>query len=239
MTQELSNFTQDFFAEDDADKEGGAATAVYEKLTAAEKKLLTDNRLSREVLTAFIRIIDNIPDIDISQQSSFLIKEPMMHRDLPLIFSLTITIEPDDPTKKIIARLSFSVEDEESISSPTVNKPFGILKAKEMCCREIRFDFRKATTVIEGVSRSRQESEIKGLPTQFFLLAHYLTRALMHKTGLSKTTLLAIVEDAAVDLKTKNRSGWSGRRAMEIGFKRSYLHQLLLRRTHPCYVYRY
>ncbi len=238
MTQELSNFTQDFFAEDDADKEGGTATAVYGKLTDAEKKLLTGNRLSREVLEAFVRIIDNIPNIDINQQSSFSINESITYRDLPMIFSLTITIEPDDPTKKITARLSFSIEDEKSISSPTVNKPFGILKAKEMCCREIRFDFRKATTVIEGVSKSRQEGEIKGLPTQFFLLAHYLTRALTHKAGLSGN-ILAVVEDAAVDLKTKDRSGWSGRRAMEIGFKRSYLHQLLLRRTHPCYVYRY
>jgi|GEM_PF-4372877 len=238
MTQELFDNHQDFLARSNEDIEDRVAIAVYERLTDAEKKLLTDNRLLEEVLTAFIRIIDNVPDINIDRQSSFSIKEPILYQGLPMIFCLTITTAPDDPTKTITARLSFFLEGGQTISSPTVDKPFGILRAKEMCCREIRFDCRKASTVIEGVSRSRQESEIKGLPTQFFLLAHYLTRALIHKADLSKKTL-ALVEDAAVDLKTKKSSGWSGRRATEIGFKRSRLHQLLLRRSHPCYVYRY
>lgn len=216
-----------------------SALEIFHQLKEVERQALLDSRMSSEVLIAFTKIIQNLPDFDLSMNNELEISEPIIINGVSMSLSLLIRTDPVNLDRRLSARLSFNLSDNQNLSpSPMINKPMGILESGELCCREIRFDSKKSTTIVEGVSRSRPVDITKGLPTQLFLLAHFLTRALIAKSNYSGK-ILAIIEDAAVDQKTRTSSGWSGRRATEIGFNKSRLHQLLLRRSHPCYTYRY
>ncbi len=224
-----------------AEKSNGTTSAleIYHQLKQVEKQVLLDPRMSSEVLIAFTRIVHNLPNFDFSRNDEFEISEPIIINGVSMSLSLLIKTDPDKLDRCLTARLSFNLSDNDNpFSSPMIDKPMGILDSGELCCREIRFNSKKSTTLVEGVSRSRSVEITRGLPTQLFLLAHFLTRALIAKSKFSGK-ILAIIEDAAVDQKTRTSSGWSGRRATEIGFKKSRFHQLLLRSSHPCYTYQY